>query len=216
MTYSLHPGAEQDIADALDFYAEQAGSLVARRFLSEFERVAQLLLEHPGLGTHRPRKVAAYFRCGSLRTRSHIEALRSAFESLSSGTSIGNPATAARGGRRRSMVRACDATLNRVGREASRRRVAEPAQAGSAIHTSARPEASRRRVAEPAQAGSAIHTSYFRYLNLGSSFGVPSSTAPSSLPGCHCTTSSIFYASAKSFSVMPLAAWFMSLTITKA
>ena len=130
MTYSLHPGAEQDIADALDFYAEQAGSLVARRFLSEFERVAQLLLEHPGLGTHRPRKVAAYFRCGSFRTRSYIEALRSAFESLSSGTSIGNPATAARGGRRRSMVRACDATLNRVVREASRRRVAEPAQAG--------------------------------------------------------------------------------------
>ena len=41
MTYSLHPGAEQDIADALDFYTEQAGLLVAQRFLDEFERVCQ-------------------------------------------------------------------------------------------------------------------------------------------------------------------------------
>lgn len=51
MTYSLHPGAEQDIADALDFYTEQAGALIAQRFLSEFERVAEPLVEHPGIGT---------------------------------------------------------------------------------------------------------------------------------------------------------------------
>ena len=51
MTYSLHPGAETDIAEALDFYAEHAAPLVAERFLSEFERVAKLLVEHPGLGT---------------------------------------------------------------------------------------------------------------------------------------------------------------------
>ena len=51
MTYSLHPGAEQDIADALDFYTEQAGLLVAQRFLDEFERVARLLVTHPGFGT---------------------------------------------------------------------------------------------------------------------------------------------------------------------
>ncbi|WP_394792023.1 type II toxin-antitoxin system RelE/ParE family toxin [Rhodoferax sp.] len=51
MSYSLHPGAEQDIADALDFYSEQAGLLVAKRFLDEFERVAQLLVDYPGLGT---------------------------------------------------------------------------------------------------------------------------------------------------------------------
>ena len=51
MTYSLHPGAEQDIADALDFYTKQAGALIAQRFLSEFERVAELLVEHPGIGT---------------------------------------------------------------------------------------------------------------------------------------------------------------------
>jgi plasmid stabilization system protein ParE len=51
VTYALHPGAEQDLADALDFYTEQAGVLVAQSFLSEFERVAELLVEHPGIGT---------------------------------------------------------------------------------------------------------------------------------------------------------------------
>ena len=54
MTFSLHPGAEQDIANAMDFYAEQAGPIVAQRFLAEqgeFERVSQLLVEHPGFGS---------------------------------------------------------------------------------------------------------------------------------------------------------------------
>lgn len=50
MTYSLHPGAEHDIASALDFYSEQAGPVVAERFLEEFERVAKLLVKHPDLG----------------------------------------------------------------------------------------------------------------------------------------------------------------------
>lgn len=50
MSYSLHPDAERDIADALDFYTEQAGPLVAQRFLREFERVAALLVEHPRFG----------------------------------------------------------------------------------------------------------------------------------------------------------------------
>ena len=51
MIYSLHSGAEQDIADALDFDKENAGFAVAERFLGEFERVAKLLVEYPGLGT---------------------------------------------------------------------------------------------------------------------------------------------------------------------
>jgi plasmid stabilization system protein ParE len=51
VTYSLHPGAEQDIAEILDFYTEHAGLVVAERFLEEFERVAKLLVEFPGLGT---------------------------------------------------------------------------------------------------------------------------------------------------------------------
>lgn len=55
MTYSLHPAAEQDIADALDFYAEHAGLLVARRFLSEFERVAQPLADNRLWHTKHPK-----------------------------------------------------------------------------------------------------------------------------------------------------------------
>lgn len=51
MTYSLHPGVEHDIANALDFYSEQASPMVAERFLDEFERVVKLLFEHPDLGT---------------------------------------------------------------------------------------------------------------------------------------------------------------------
>jgi plasmid stabilization system protein ParE len=41
----------QDLADILDFYSERAGTIVAQRFLAEFERVAELLVEHPGFGT---------------------------------------------------------------------------------------------------------------------------------------------------------------------
>jgi len=48
MTYSLHPGAEHDIAKALDFYSEHADSVVAEHFLEEFERIAKLLVEHQG------------------------------------------------------------------------------------------------------------------------------------------------------------------------
>ncbi len=51
MSRSIHPEAEQDVADAAAFYNEHAGPLVAGRFLSEFERVARLLIEHPGFGT---------------------------------------------------------------------------------------------------------------------------------------------------------------------
>lgn len=51
MTYSLHPAAEQDVADALDFYLETAGFAVADRFLKEFRRVVDVLVEFPQLGT---------------------------------------------------------------------------------------------------------------------------------------------------------------------
>ena len=51
MTYTLHPAAEQDLADAVDFYLETAGLAVANRFLKEFRRVIGLLVEHPQLGT---------------------------------------------------------------------------------------------------------------------------------------------------------------------
>ena len=51
MTYVLHPAAERDVADALDFYSEHAGFPVAKRFLEEFERVAALLSRYPDVGT---------------------------------------------------------------------------------------------------------------------------------------------------------------------
>jgi plasmid stabilization system protein ParE len=59
MTYLLHPEAEHDIANALDFYKEQAGIVVAERFLEEFERVAKILVEYPNLGapTTRGRRI---------------------------------------------------------------------------------------------------------------------------------------------------------------
>ncbi|OIP18016.1 MAG: hypothetical protein AUK53_01525 [Betaproteobacteria bacterium CG2_30_59_46] len=62
MTYSLHSGAEHDIANALDFYKEQAGLVVAERFLEEFERVAKLLVEYPDLGTKHGSSKVAFFQ----------------------------------------------------------------------------------------------------------------------------------------------------------
>ena len=51
MSYFLHEGAEEDIAGALTFYTERAGSRVAKRFLAEVERVAEMLTANPDLGT---------------------------------------------------------------------------------------------------------------------------------------------------------------------
>ena len=51
MSYTLHRAAERDLTDAVRFYRQEAGRAVAGRFLDEFERVAKLLTENPGLGT---------------------------------------------------------------------------------------------------------------------------------------------------------------------
>jgi len=51
MNYAFHAAAEQDIADAQDFYAQHAGFQVATRFLDELQHVIAFLLQHPGLGT---------------------------------------------------------------------------------------------------------------------------------------------------------------------
>ena len=51
MNYSIHPEAAQDLADAAAFYRHRGSSLVASRFLEEFERVAKLLADNPGFGT---------------------------------------------------------------------------------------------------------------------------------------------------------------------
>lgn len=49
--YTLHPKAAQDITHAFDFYEKEAGQPVAQAFLSEFQRVARLVAQVPGLGT---------------------------------------------------------------------------------------------------------------------------------------------------------------------
>lgn len=51
MSYTLHRGAELDLLEAARFYRKEGGAKLANRFLDEFERVAALLVEHPGFGT---------------------------------------------------------------------------------------------------------------------------------------------------------------------
>ena len=51
MTYTLHKGAERDLLEAATFYRREGGAKLAGRFLEEFERVATLLVEFPGIGT---------------------------------------------------------------------------------------------------------------------------------------------------------------------
>lgn len=51
MTYTLHRGAEVDLLEAARFYRHEGGVRLAGRFLDEFERVATLLIEFPGIGT---------------------------------------------------------------------------------------------------------------------------------------------------------------------
>lgn len=43
--------AENDLEAAFRFYKKEAGNKVAVRFLTEFERVAELLDHNPGLGS---------------------------------------------------------------------------------------------------------------------------------------------------------------------
>lgn len=51
MSYSLHRGAEADLLEAARFYRREGGAKLADRFLREFERVAELLVRFPELGT---------------------------------------------------------------------------------------------------------------------------------------------------------------------
>jgi len=47
----LQRRAELDLAEAARFFRREGGRAVAARFLDEFERVAEVLVEHPGIGT---------------------------------------------------------------------------------------------------------------------------------------------------------------------
>ena len=51
MTYTLHPKVERDLEEAAEHLAKHASPRTVARFFAEFERVADLLVEHPGMGT---------------------------------------------------------------------------------------------------------------------------------------------------------------------
>ena len=78
MSYSLHPQAERELADAVAFYRERAGTALARTFLSEFERVVTLLMQNPEIGTH----ASGQFRIYPLRRFPYSVVYRSANEGL--------------------------------------------------------------------------------------------------------------------------------------
>ena len=50
VSYFLTQEAEEELAEAIAFYKEQASTSVASAFLSEFTRAARLVAENPGLG----------------------------------------------------------------------------------------------------------------------------------------------------------------------
>jgi len=51
VNYFLTPEAEDELAEAVTFYAVEIGPNMARSFLAKFEEKAQLLTEFPGIGT---------------------------------------------------------------------------------------------------------------------------------------------------------------------
>lgn len=53
MRVRLHPAAETDVADAAEYYSPTGSSAIAAKFVAEFKRVANLLLDFPGLGSPR-------------------------------------------------------------------------------------------------------------------------------------------------------------------
>ena len=55
MKISLHPAAEDEIEEAAGFYEKTGSPALAARFVAEFKRVSQLLLEFPGIGSPRSR-----------------------------------------------------------------------------------------------------------------------------------------------------------------
>ena len=53
MRITLHPGAEQDIQEAAEFYEREGSPVLAARFVAEFKRLLNLLIEQPGIGSPR-------------------------------------------------------------------------------------------------------------------------------------------------------------------
>ncbi len=53
MKITLHPGAEQDIQEAAAFYEREGSSVLAAKFVAEFKRLSNLLIQHPDIGSPR-------------------------------------------------------------------------------------------------------------------------------------------------------------------
>lgn len=51
MSYRFHPKAAIELDHAAEFYVQQAGTSVARAFLKEIHRAANILITHPNFGT---------------------------------------------------------------------------------------------------------------------------------------------------------------------
>jgi toxin ParE1/3/4 len=49
--YTLHAKAADELVEAIGHYKDRGGKPLARAYLDEFDRVAALILEHPGIGT---------------------------------------------------------------------------------------------------------------------------------------------------------------------
>jgi toxin ParE1/3/4 len=56
VSYFLSSEAEEELAEAVAFYAEQASTSVAIAFLAEFTRSARIIAANPGLGTRTSRE----------------------------------------------------------------------------------------------------------------------------------------------------------------
>jgi len=55
MKVALHPAAENDIAEAAEFYERTGSPALAAKFIAEPKRVSKLPLEFPGIGSPRSR-----------------------------------------------------------------------------------------------------------------------------------------------------------------
>ena len=60
MSYWLHEEAEVELGDAASYYAEHATPRIAVAFLSEFERVIELLQLNQKLGTRKDQGMRSY------------------------------------------------------------------------------------------------------------------------------------------------------------
>ena len=60
MKYTLHPEAERDLEEILERYLSRFGRTAAERFLDEYARVRQVVVNNPELGTKAPRGRRTY------------------------------------------------------------------------------------------------------------------------------------------------------------